>query len=317
MLDQQEARVQEPDSVLTASNNEDETPKHKFVVPTIKITRPMNGHKYSTPVPDQRYEKGVLFVPVKTEELGWDENGLYWNGTYAYPINDIYDDEGGVIGRRRNGPDGYRFVELYDGQTKPVRYATTNLDPQLAPARSVLQDGCESVSGSSPSLPDTEEGEEREIGMEEVSLASPPITMDAKASSEQKCGRMARPNLTLDTGIINARYNDLPSEDSDALDTGSSEGDSYSVAPSVWSRRSSSSLVHSESTTPETSSPHSELDKDEQASQGLEADLLTEKLSLLRDGQDPLAPSSEHRLTFESIGKLETQEDPCHATRHI
>nr|CDI54521.1 conserved hypothetical protein [Melanopsichium pennsylvanicum 4] len=94
-----------------------------FTIPTITITPPDSAPQYSSPVPEQTYEKTVLFVPVKTEELGWDEHGLYWNGTYAYPVHEIYDKEGLAIGRRRKGPAGYRFEEYYDAK-KPKRSST-------------------------------------------------------------------------------------------------------------------------------------------------------------------------------------------------
>ncbi len=87
--------------------------------------RPMSPHASRVHSQKQTYEKSVLFVPVKTEELGWDEHGLYWNGTYAYPVHQIYDKEGSPIGRRRKGPQGYRFEEYY-GNKKPRRPSTSS-----------------------------------------------------------------------------------------------------------------------------------------------------------------------------------------------
>ncbi|SPO28613.1 uncharacterized protein UTRI_04491 [Ustilago trichophora] len=114
------ARNSKPVLTIDAANLVKSTTTSSVVVPTILITPPDTPPHYSSAIPEQQYEKSVLFVPVKTEELGWDEHGLYWNGTYAYPVHQIYDKEGRPIGRRRKGPSGYRFEEYYDNK-KPRR----------------------------------------------------------------------------------------------------------------------------------------------------------------------------------------------------
>ncbi|EST08027.1 hypothetical protein PSEUBRA_002422 [Kalmanozyma brasiliensis GHG001] len=107
----------------------------KPVIPTILITPPDTAPQYSISLPEQQYEKSVLFVPVKTEELGWDEHGLYWNGTYAYPVHQIYNKQGRPIGRRRRGPAGYRFEEYYTQTPQSSSPSSTSDDAVEAKVR--------------------------------------------------------------------------------------------------------------------------------------------------------------------------------------
>ncbi|PWZ03664.1 hypothetical protein BCV70DRAFT_209899 [Testicularia cyperi] len=109
-------------------------------IPTIVITPPSDAPLFSMATPEQLYDKAVLFVPVKTEELGWDEHGLYWNGTYAYPIHNIYDKEGQPIGRRRKGPLGYRFEEYYEGKKPRRRFGAPRTPEEIEAMESEILD---------------------------------------------------------------------------------------------------------------------------------------------------------------------------------
>ncbi|CBQ68410.1 conserved hypothetical protein [Sporisorium reilianum SRZ2] len=151
-------------------------PKPSFAVPSIVITPPDTPPSYSASVPEQQYEKSVLFVPVKTEELGWDEHGLYWNGTYAYPVHQIYDKEGQPIGRRRKGPHGYRFEEYYHNK-RPRRSAPSS--SMLTPAA-----GEDTV-------------EEASVRLDEPAPASPQLRAEEVAMDEDELRSPSSPTLSL------------------------------------------------------------------------------------------------------------------------
>ncbi|CDS01446.1 hypothetical protein, partial [Sporisorium scitamineum] len=58
-----------PALTIDATNLQKPATTPSFVVPTILITPPDAPPNYSSIIPEQQYEKSVLFVPVKTEEL--------------------------------------------------------------------------------------------------------------------------------------------------------------------------------------------------------------------------------------------------------
>lgn len=70
----------------------------------------------SPDVPEQDLGSSSLYVPLRTEEVGWEEGGLIWAPKrYYYPTVNLY---GGandhVIGQYRGGPKGYRFINITD-----------------------------------------------------------------------------------------------------------------------------------------------------------------------------------------------------------
>ena len=104
-------------------------------IPMLKLTKanddataPRSG---SIRVPEQDLSGQTLYVPLRTEEIGWEEGGIYWQRRYCYPIVHLYgsqsalttgdsngqDDTDRRIGRYRAGPKGYAFVEWWDQQT--------------------------------------------------------------------------------------------------------------------------------------------------------------------------------------------------------
>ncbi|KAK0546961.1 hypothetical protein OC846_004160 [Tilletia horrida] len=84
-------------------------------IPIIKITPPSEPHRISPRVPPQLLGRTRLYVPLRTEEIGWEPSGLFWAGRYSYPEVGIYGGEDNrQIGSYRGGPDGYRFEKLWD-----------------------------------------------------------------------------------------------------------------------------------------------------------------------------------------------------------
>lgn len=186
-----------------------------FVVPTILITPPDAPARYTSPIPEQQYEKSVLFVPVRTEELGWDEHGLYWNGTYAYPVHQIYDKEGSPIGRRRKGPQGYRFEEYYENK-KPRRSSSSTTDEGVEEASVRLDEPAPArIESNSVSRCVEEELDEADKLDEEMEdMASPTLSV-ASEMTETEDGSSS---ICDDSSSLWSR-NDAESEDEESICT--------------------------------------------------------------------------------------------------
>lgn len=86
------------------------------IIPMIRLTPPDSRPCPSDAVPEQELGKNSLYVPLRTEEVGWEEGGLIWAPKrYWYPTVSLYggaDDH--VIGTYRGGPKGYSFVNITD-----------------------------------------------------------------------------------------------------------------------------------------------------------------------------------------------------------
>lgn len=86
------------------------------VIPQIRLTPPDERPAKAPEVPEQDLGANRLYVPLRTEEVGWEEGGLIWAPKrYCYPTVNLYggsDDH--VIGSYRGGPKGYRFIKITD-----------------------------------------------------------------------------------------------------------------------------------------------------------------------------------------------------------
>ncbi|EPQ26008.1 uncharacterized protein PFL1_06462 [Pseudozyma flocculosa PF-1] len=205
-------------------------PSHNFTIPKIVITRAPERPRYSEPIPEQTYDKAVLFVPVKTEELSWDAGGLYWNGTYAYPVHTIYSREGDSIGRRRNGPPGYRFSEMFESRP-PAPASVGNV---ACPAG---ENKCASQLGDAPEGSCAASSEEAEVILEEP---APTPLAPSDASDEVEVVDSPPPSP----------LPDCSTHEDDCADDGSLCGESETL--SIFSRRDS---ADSAATTPGHSTP--------------------------------------------------------------
>ncbi|KAJ9473961.1 hypothetical protein PHBOTO_004050 [Pseudozyma hubeiensis] len=214
-----------------------------FVVPTILITPPDAPPQYSTSVPEQQYEKSVLFVPVKTEELGWDEHGLYWNGTYAYPVHQIYNKEGQPIGRRRKGPQGYRFEEYYDNK-KPCRgsssHPSASSSSSSSPSSAAADDTVEeaSVRLDEPA-PQRIEFTAKSVVPEEQVEAPVPEPLEEEAEDLVSPTSPTSPTLSVASDLTETEDSNSICDDSSSLwshnDAASDDGESRCTSPGVMS----------------------------------------------------------------------------------
>ncbi|UZJ51859.1 hypothetical protein CBS101457_001179 [Exobasidium rhododendri] len=86
------------------------------IIPSIRLTPPDSRPAMAPSLPEQDLGPNSLYVPLRTEEVGWEEGGLIWAPKrYCYPTVHLYgglDDH--VIGTYRGGPKGYRFINITD-----------------------------------------------------------------------------------------------------------------------------------------------------------------------------------------------------------
>lgn len=90
--------------------------RNGFVIPAITLTPPDDKPRRSEPLPWQDFtSKKSLYVPVKTEDIGWEEGGLWWHGKFHYREVLLYGGEDDrVVGKYRGGPEGYSYSEIWD-----------------------------------------------------------------------------------------------------------------------------------------------------------------------------------------------------------
>ncbi|UTT89279.1 hypothetical protein NDA17_000174 [Ustilago hordei] len=273
-MPQQAHKTKKPVLTINATNLSKPTTPN-FNIPKIVITPPDEPARYSSPLPEQRFEKAVLFVPVKTEELGWEEHGLYWNGTYAYPVHQIYDREGQPIGRRRKGPQGYRFEEYYEDK-KPRR----------------------SSSSQQTSASDEMEVEEAVVRLDEPAPAPARIEeRNDKLNRSIEEERNLEKEKLAELQVEDDENQDMPSPSSPTLSVTETE-DSASFcddSSSLWSRNEAESDdEQSVCTSPGIMSPPMGVDED------FQSETLRKKLS------DLPAPSSGNEATKTSWISLGT-----------
>ncbi|KAE8204436.1 hypothetical protein A4X06_0g1526 [Tilletia controversa] len=116
-------------------------------IPTITLTPPKEPHQPSERLPHQTLGKRQLYVPIKTDDIGWEAGGLFWSGRYAYPTVGIYG--GGAdnhqIGSYRGGPEGYR-LEVYWDEEEQARHCRSS--------RSFVEPSPQSAQGACASSPE-------------------------------------------------------------------------------------------------------------------------------------------------------------------
>ncbi|SOV06953.1 uncharacterized protein UDID_05773 [Ustilago sp. UG-2017a] len=280
-MPQQAPKTKKPVLTIDATNLSKPTTPN-FNIPKIVITPPDEPARYSSPLPEQRFEKAVLFVPVKTEELGWEEHGLYWNGTYAYPVHQIYDREGQPIGRRRKGPQGYRFEEYYENK-KPRR----------------------SSSSQQASASDEMEVEEAVVRLDEPAPAPARIEeRNDKVNRSIEEERNLEEEKLAELQVEDDEDEDMPSPSSPTLSVTETE-DSASFcddSSSLWSRNEAESDdEESVCTSPGIMSPPMGVDED------FQPETLSKKLS---DLPAPSSGSEATKTSWISLGTLPSSSAP-------
>lgn len=121
-----------------------------FVIPAITLTPPDERPQRSESLPWQDFtSKSSLYVPVKTEDIGWEEGGLWWHGTWHYREVLLYGGEDDrAVGKYRGGPDGYAYTEVWDKKGFEHHHAPRKMD-EPAPQKSSVKSSSSSSSSSS------------------------------------------------------------------------------------------------------------------------------------------------------------------------
>ena len=124
--------------------------RNGFIIPAITLTPPDDKHRRSEPLPWQDFtSKKTLYVPVKTEDIGWEEGGLWWHGKYQYREVNLYGgDDDHIVGVYRGGPEGYAYTTIFDEAAE--RQAPRKND-EPAPQKDVVKAPARRHSSSSAS----------------------------------------------------------------------------------------------------------------------------------------------------------------------
>lgn len=211
---------------VPSTNSSASAPSSKMNIPIITLTPPTEPPAPSERIPQQNLGKTQLYVPIKTEEIGWEAGGLFWSSRYAYPTLGIYG--GGIandqIGTYRGGPEGYRFESYWDAHERAA-------DLQRRQTRRIHHSFAEPL----PQSPSTAAAE----GIVVVEqIESPPSSADVSTT----------PTSSLEENDDDKDSDDEPyydyEDDDDLSDAGSAISDfSSGSASSDASRRSSNSSV--------------------------------------------------------------------------
>lgn len=215
------------------------------VIPQIRLTPPDNRPAKSPEVPEQDLGSNRLYVPLRTEEIGWEEGGLIWAPKrFYYPTVNLYGgDDDHIIGQYRGGPKGYRFIKITDSN-----FALANSDEDQIEASSAAGSSRGSSKKSKSTMPrgpvkmtvstPKKEEEEEKANAEEVSMADS-ISFDdtmshsisSSASSSRQGSFSTEDGLSsgANTGATTPDTTDLPTQGeekgvfaerlNDALDT--------------------------------------------------------------------------------------------------
>lgn len=120
-------------STSTAKTTNNVVIRCGHIIPQIRLTPPDSRPAKAPEVPEQELGSNALYVPLRTEEIGWEEGGLIWAPKrFYYPTVNLYGGEDDhIIGQYRGGPKGYRFIKITDSN-----FALANKDEDEVPSSS-------------------------------------------------------------------------------------------------------------------------------------------------------------------------------------
>ncbi|PWN35228.1 uncharacterized protein FA14DRAFT_178604 [Meira miltonrushii] len=120
-------------STSTAKTSSNVVIRCGHIIPQIRLTPPDSRPAKAPEVPEQELGSNSLYVPLRTEEIGWEEGGLIWAPKrFYYPTVNLYGGEDDhIIGQYRGGPKGHRFIKITDSN-----FALANKDEDEVPSSS-------------------------------------------------------------------------------------------------------------------------------------------------------------------------------------
>lgn len=159
-------------------------------------------------MPEQDLGSNSLYVPLRTEEVGWEEGGLIWAPKrYFYPTVNLYgglDDH--VIGTYRGGPKGYRSINITDSA---FALASQDGDDIGEPKTKTSKNGSKSAMPRGPATRMQHSAGESEsqvtpaAGTTSSSPSSPPSSTSSTPSSSRRGSSSTDSSLSsgADTGM--------------------------------------------------------------------------------------------------------------------
>ncbi|PWN22130.1 hypothetical protein BCV69DRAFT_133761 [Microstroma glucosiphilum] len=261
-----------------------------FVIPSITLTPPDARHSRSQSLPWQDFtSKTTLYVPVKTEDIGWEEGGLWWCGKFEYREVSLYggkDDH--VVGKYRGGPEGYSYMDIWDQDAfdgKEAAPPRKNDEPAPQKAASKKVTTAEKRRASESAI------EERPAALSSTSSSS--SSSSSGNDTPKSSASTTSVSSSSATSILSTQSSEAPAKATLAL----IPDNKGTITPPPSSRRSSASSCPSLSSTPSSSrrSSDSTNDDDDDA-----MDLDTPV--------DPSLPGSYSTLVTAALAKGEDAE---------
>ena len=224
------------------------------IIPSIRLTPPDSRPAMSPSVPEQDLGSSSLFVPLRTEEVGWEEGGLIWAAKrYFYPTVNLYggsDDH--VIGTYRGGPKGYRFVNITD-KDFALAGSCDDGDVESQKESKTSQNGSKSAL---PKGPATKHAENSSSSSTPVSSTVSPIeensiedseTIEAETPKTDKVRRRSSFSTSSSSSTPSSSRRGSNSTDDEDDDYNSSGADTGLTTPtSEVSRSSGGRKIHSD-----------------------------------------------------------------------
>ncbi|MCO5613878.1 hypothetical protein L7F22_068156 [Adiantum nelumboides] len=266
-------------STPTAKTSSNVVIRCGHIIPQIRLTPPDSRPAKAPEVPEQDLGSNALYVPLRTEEIGWEEGGLIWAPKrFYYPTVNLYGGEDDhIIGQYRGGPKGYRFIKVTDSN-----FALANKDEDEVQASS----GTGSAGSSKKSKSQMPRG---------------PVKMTSSTSVKEEESVKAEDATTID----NISYDD-------AMSTSLSSSASSTRQGSFSTDDGRSSGADTGTTTPATS------DSPIQEEKGVFAEQLNDALNTALKVQSDTGTIENGRHTrrlASRAGACEIPSDPVDASR--
>lgn len=157
-----------------------------FVIPAITLTPPDERPQRSQTLPWQDFtSKSSLYVPVKTEDIGWEEGGLWWHGTWHYREVLLYGGEDDrAVGKYRGGPDGYAYTEVWDKKGFEHHQAPRKMDEPAPQKSSGKSSSSSSSSGSASKVSSSKQVAKTNSSLSSASVAPAEPLQSVRRESE-------------------------------------------------------------------------------------------------------------------------------------
>lgn len=200
------------------------------IIPQIRLTPPDSRPAKAPEVPEQELGSNTLYVPLRTEEIGWEEGGLIWAPKrFYYPTVNLYGGEDDhIIGQYRGGPKGYRFIKITDSN-----FALADKDEDEVPSssgtgsagssrksKSQLPRGPVKMTTNTPAKEEEPVKAEESMTIDSISYDDPMSTSVSSSASSTRQGSFSTDDgrsSGADTGATTPAISDSPVQEKGAF----------------------------------------------------------------------------------------------------